>query len=115
MCVLIFACKKNQLGGKSKVSGEIKHHSKLIPDADVYIKFNATDFPGEDLSVYDTHIKANDKGYYEITNFYKGNYYLFAVGKDYSIPPPYKVIGGIAVKLRDKEELIRNIAITEGD
>jgi hypothetical protein len=113
LILCFFSCKKDQLGGKSKVKGIVAHHGSSIEEATVYIKFNATEFPGEDVGVYDEHVRANSNGYYEISNFYKGNYYLYAVGIDSTIPAPYIVKGGIAVKLRSKEELDMDIAVTE--
>lgn len=112
---LLFAsCKKNQLGGKSDVKGTVFHHAKRIPNATIYIKFNATEFPGSDVSVYDTKITADSLGNYSV-KFYKGNYYLYGVGKDYAIPAPYDVVGGIGITLRTNEDKNTDIYVTEGD
>jgi len=113
--LLLVTCKKNQLGGKASVKGRVLHHSLPIPDAYVYIKYNATEFPGDDYSKYDTYVKADSEGNYEINNFYKGDYYLFAMGYDYTIAAPYLVKGGLAVSVRNKEHLTKDIAVTEGD
>lgn len=110
-----WACKKNQLGGKASVKGTVAHHSKPIPNAYVYIKFNAKEFPGDDYSKYDTYVKADSEGHYEIDNFYKGDYYLYGEGYDYSIAAPYIVKGGLSVSVRNKEHLNKDIAVTEGD
>lgn len=58
LCVFLFlyACKKNQLGGSSIILGEVSHHFKAISDATVYIKFNATEFPGNDFTLYDDKV-----------------------------------------------------------
>ena len=45
-----FGCKKNQLGGKSNIKGKVMHHDLAIPYAMIYIKYNATEFPGERAS-----------------------------------------------------------------
>lgn len=108
------SCKKNQMGGKSDVSGSVFHHSKRIPEAIIYVKFNATEFPGSDVSAYDAKIIVDAEGNYS-AKFYKGNYYLYAVGKDYAIPAPYVVVGGAAIKLRTNEDKNINIYVTEGD
>jgi hypothetical protein len=113
MMVSLVGCKKNQLGGKSKVKGIVAHHGKPIADATVYIKFNATEFPGEDVSLYDASVKANQSGYYEVTNFYKGNYFLYAAGTDPAIAAPSVVKGGIAVSLRSREEKDIDIPVSE--
>lgn len=109
----VWSCKKNQFGGKSGVSGNVMHHSKPIPNATIYIKFNAKEFPGTDLSVYDSKISANPNGYFEIFNFYKGDYYLYAVGEDPAISAPYIVKGGVGISLKSRERKDIDIAVTE--
>lgn len=106
------SCKKNQTGGKATLKGVVKHHDKPIADAYVYIKFNATEFPGDDYKLYDTYVQADASGNYSIS-FYKGTYYVYAVGRDLDIPSPYLVKGGLSVSLRNKENLVKDIAITE--
>ncbi len=108
----LFSCKKNQTGGKGSVKGVVNHHGKAIADAYVYIKFNATEFPGEDYTDYDTFVKADANGNHSIA-FYKGSYYLYAKGYDMDIPHPFEVKGGISVSLRNKENLTVDIAVVE--
>ncbi|MBS1634681.1 MAG: hypothetical protein JST26_02085 [Bacteroidetes bacterium] len=109
------SCRKNQMGGKASVKGRVLHHSLPIPNAYIYIKFNATEFPGDDYTKYDTYVKSDSEGNYVIDNFYKGNYYLYAMGYDYTIAAPYLVKGGLSVSVRNKEHLNKDIAVTEGD
>jgi hypothetical protein len=106
------ACKKNQLGGKANVKGIVAHHGKPIPNAVVYIKFKTSEFPGDDGSNYDTSVNADAEGNYSI-DFYKGTYYVYAVGLDMDIPYPYKVSGGLSVSVRNKEQLTKDIAVSE--
>jgi hypothetical protein len=113
IAVVFTNCKKNDLGGSSVVYGKVSHHSKLIPGATVFIKFGTKDFPGGDTSIYNSKVKCDAMGNFRIDNFYQGDYYLFAVGKDSGIPYPYIVKGGISVTLRDSETLARDIAVTE--
>ena len=113
--VIITGCKKNELGGSSVVSGKVKHHSKSISGASIFIKFGTKDFPGEDTLQYDSKVICDGYGNFNIDNFYKGDYYLYSVGKDNAIPYPYIVKGGISVTLRSNENLTRDIAVTEGD
>lgn len=113
--LFLVSCKKNELGGKSVVSGTVKHHSKVISGATIFIKFGAKDFPGSDTLTYDSKVSCDASGNFKIDDFYKGDYYLYAVGKDYAIPYPYFVKGGITVTLRNNEKLNRDIAVTEGD
>jgi hypothetical protein len=106
------ACKKNQTGGKATLKGVVKHHDKPIPEAYVYIKFNSSEFPGDDYKLYDTYVQADANGNYSIT-FYKGTYYVYAVGRDLDIASPFEVKGGLSVSLRNKENLVKDIAVTE--
>lgn len=103
-CALsFFGCKKNQLGGKSNIKGKVTHHGVPIPNSRVYIKFNATEFPGEDVSVYNTYIDADQNGNFLISHIYHGNYYFYAVGYDASISSTVK--GGIALKVKMFKEV----------
>lgn len=108
----IFSCKKNQTGGNAVVSGTVVHHTKAIANARIYIKFNSSEFPGDDYKLYDTYVDADVDGKYKI-NLYKGTYYLYAKGYDLEIPSPYLVKGGLSVTVRTNEKLQKNIAITE--
>ncbi len=112
---LVGACKKNELGGKSSIKGKVVHHSKAIPNAIVYIKFDSKESAGSDVSKYDTKVTADINGNYEIPSLYKGDYYMYAVGEDFAIPPPYIVNGGIPVSLRTKESIGIDVPVTEGD
>ncbi|PBQ33498.1 hypothetical protein CNR22_17520 [Sphingobacteriaceae bacterium] len=107
-----FSCKKNQLGGKSTVSGVVAHHSKPIARATVFIKFNTKEFPGSDTTAYDDKIRADENGNYSF-KCYKGDYYLYGFGYDFGIDPPYTVVGGVPVHIRNKEDLEINVAVTE--
>jgi len=109
--LLIFSCKKNQLGGTSTISGKVVHHSKAIPNATIFIKFGEKDFPGSDTTKYDDKVRADNEGNYTI-KCYKGNYYLYGYGKDLSISPPL-VVGGVYVKVRKNEDVKADVAVTE--
>jgi hypothetical protein len=104
-------CKKNQLGGKSVINGKVFHHTRMIPNATVYIKFNAREFPGTDSSLYDAEVKANANGEFSIA-CYKGEYYLYATGIDPQIQPLY-VRGGVPVSIRQRETVEADVAVTE--
>ena len=108
----ISSCKKNQIGGKATLKGVVLHHSKPIPNAYIYIKYNSSEFPGTDVNLYDTYVQADDNGNYKIS-FYKGTYYVYAKGFDYAIAYPNIVKGGLTVTLRNNEVSVKDIAITE--
>lgn len=109
---LIVSCKKNQLGGKSSIHGKVAHHSRPIPYATVFIKFNAREFPGTDTMAYDDKVRADDRGEYTI-KCYKGDYYLYGLGLDYAINPPYIVDGGTPVRVRNREDVEIEVAVSE--
>jgi hypothetical protein len=113
--MIVIACKKNELGGKSSIKGKVVHHSKAIANAIVYIKFDSKESAGTDVTKYDTKVTADVNGNYEIPSLYKGDYYLYAVGEDFAIPPPYTVNGGIPVVMRTKESISIDVPVTEGD
>ena len=108
----LFACKKNQLNGDASIKGRVAHHSKAIANASVFIKFDAKEFPGADTTIYDAKVRADANGNYSIS-CYKGDYYLYAFGNDYSIVPPYHVNGGAPAKVRKNEDLVVDLAVTE--
>lgn len=107
------ACKKEGTGGKSSVTGNVKHHTTLIPNAIVYIKYGATEFPGTDVSVYDDKVTADANAHYEFSGLQKGDYYLYGVGIDGIGTTTYPVVGGIAIKLRRNEALTSDVPVTE--
>jgi hypothetical protein len=102
----LFGCKKNQLGGKSNIKGKVMHHDQAIPYARVYIKYNATEFPGEDVSVYNTYIDADHNGNFLIEHIYHGQYYFYAVGADPTIGTTNNIVkGGMALKVKMFKEV----------
>ena len=113
--VLTFiTCKKNDVGGNAVIEGTVKHHSKVIKDATVFLKFKATDQPAGDTTAYDAKVRVDANGYFKF-NVYKGQYYIYGHGFDYGIPAPYIVAGGQGVKLRSKETTSITLFVTEGD
>jgi hypothetical protein len=110
----IAACKKNDLGGDAIIEGTVYHHNKPITNCSVFLKFNASELPGEDTNAYDAKVRVDKDGYFKFAP-YKGKYFIYAYGKDPGIPAPYIVEGGQAVKLRSKETVSLNIYVTEGD
>ncbi|MBL7931557.1 MAG: hypothetical protein JNL60_06640 [Bacteroidia bacterium] len=109
---LAVSCKKNQLGGKSSVHGKVAHHSRVIPYATVFIKFNAKEFPGEDTTVYDDKVRADVNGEYSF-KCYKGDYYLYGYGFDYAIAAPHIVVGGTPVRVHSRDDIEIEVAVSE--
>jgi len=100
------------IGGNATVKGIVLHHSKPIANARIFIKYGTNNFPGTDTTLYDHQGIADLNGNFSF-QLYKGKYYLYAIGYDYAIVPPYIVKGGIPVTLRSAEELTKTIGITE--
>lgn len=107
----IVACTKEGTGGKSAVTGYVSHHNHKIANAVVYIKYDATEFPGADVSVYDASVTADATGYYLIKDLEKGDYYLYGTGYDNLIQE--NVGGGIGVKLKRNKTTTTDIPVTE--
>jgi hypothetical protein len=55
-----------------RIFGQVMHHEDLIPDALVYIKYDATEFPGIDPSNYDDQVTVDSiDASFEFTNLGK--------------------------------------------
>jgi len=109
----LVGCRKNQRGGRSKVNGIVAHHGKAIPEATVYVKFNAKEFPGNNLAAYNYTVTSNSAGFYEVDELCKGDYYLYVLGKDPAIAPPYDVKGGLAFSIKSSETLSLDLPVGE--
>jgi hypothetical protein len=105
------ACLKEGPGGKSSISGAVMHHEIIIPNSTVYIKYNATEFPGTDLSKYDASTTADASAHYEFKGLRKGDYYLYGVGFDNMIAD--EVTGGIHVKIKYNTDSEADVPVTE--
>lgn len=105
------ACHKEGTGGKSSISGSVKHHDAAIPNAVVYIKYGVKEFPGTDVSKYDASVTADANAHYEFKNLRKGDYYLYGAGYDNTIMEA--VTGGISVKLKYNKETETDVPVTE--
>lgn len=105
------ACKKAGTGGKATVQGTVAHHDRLIPNAVVYVKFGASEFPGPSPDLYDMQVNANLDAFYTIEELHKGDYYLYGVGYDSSISQT--VQGGIPIKINSNDINEIDVPVTE--
>lgn len=106
------SCKKEGTGGKASITGYVKHHSKLIPHATVYIKYGSKESPGTSPANYDASIVADGSAKYEFKELNKGDYYLFGIGYDSAIFN--SVTGGTPVVIKKKTETVQaGVAVTE--
>lgn len=97
------SCKKNGTGGDATITMTVKHHDLIIPDATIYIKYDAKEFPGEDVSKYDNSVKADGNGYAKFEGLLKGDYYLYGVGYDSNISETVK--GGLGVEISKRSQI----------
>lgn len=105
------SCKPEGLGGNSEIALFVKHHSAIIPNSAVYIKYGASESPGTAASDYDDVATTDANGHAHFHDLVKGDYYLFGVGYDSSISSV--VTGGVPVKLKNGEEKEITVAVTE--
>jgi hypothetical protein len=109
--IILTSCKKAGLGGNSSVSGTVKHHVKPIPNAVVYIKYGATEFPGADVSKYDASVASDASANYSFKGLEKGDYYLYGFGYDSTLMQ--NVMGGIGITLKKNQALSSDVPVTE--
>lgn len=109
---LLCSCKKNQAGGNAEIRGRVLHHSSPVPNATVYIKYNAREFPGSDISLYNTQVIADASAGFSF-KCYKGDYYLYGKGEEQRPDTLISVDGGVPVTVRSKEVVEANVAVSE--
>jgi hypothetical protein len=114
--ILFTGCEKEGAGGQVDLSVYVKHHKDLIPNAVVYIKYGAKEFPGRDSKLYDDKIIVGSEGHHNghghFKGLRKGNYYLYSVGYDAAIK--MAVEGGIPVEIRQKAgEVMVDVPVSE--
>lgn len=110
-------CAEGRTGALTLVPRFI-HHTRPIPGCRVFIKYGATEFPGEDTSKYDYRASADwNSSYATIDSLSCGDFYVYAVGIDSLLDPsnwvckggrPYRTNAGSGV-----DSL--SVYITEGD
>ena len=109
----LFGCKKNQLDGKSTISGTVQHHEKVIANATIFIKFDATELPGLDTTLYDAKVRADASGKFTI-KCYKGKYFLYGYGYDSQVSTNNgRVTGGSGVNIRNRENVTLDLGLFE--
>jgi hypothetical protein len=107
---LLLSCHKAGEGGKASITATVKYEGQKVPFAQVYIKYDAVDFPGTDMGVYDDTHLANSDGTALFDTLYKGDYYLYAIGYDSTANE--NVFGGVYVEIsKRKEERLVDIPV----
>lgn len=105
--------------GSLKLVANMIHHTRPIKGCTVYVKYGATEFPGDDPARYDYSVQAaNDTSIAIIDSLNCGDYYIYAVGVDSLLDPVNWICkGGIPFRtsLKNDTTINLNVFITEGD
>lgn len=117
---VVTSCHKEGTGGDATLVVFLEHHGNVIknhvgwPDT-VFVKFGAQESPGISPGDYDTYfIGEVGEDHVHCEGLKWGNYFLYGVGMDST--GPYRVTGGLPVKIarkERKEEVIVHLAVTE--
>ena len=114
--VLFASCKKDgkdataMVKGTNRIIVSVYHHTVALPGIQVYLKYNVTEFPGTDLSVYDWNTTSDNSGVAVFENLFEGNYFLYAKGFDQNIG--MNVIGASPVVLNSSTISNNEVYIT---
>ncbi len=100
------ACKKETriVPSTSRLCFVVAHHSAIVPEAEVYMVYNVSAFPGWETSSYTQHIMADAAGSGCFENVPLGTHYLMVIGYDESIQDD--VVGNLAVKITNTGETV---------
>src|ERR1043165_9821628 len=89
IAVLSGGCKKDdtssspvQVQGNMSVNVRAMHHTWGVPGLPLYLKKNATVWPGTDSSKYEFKVMADHDGNGSFEHLFPGNYYVYAHGND---------------------------------
>ena len=84
--LFFYACKKEDsvkaVHGSITLKVNIRHHDWPIHFLPVYLKNNATAWPGRDSSQYDFVAETGQDGSCTFSNLYVGDYYVYGSGYD---------------------------------
>jgi hypothetical protein len=89
--LLFISCKKDVqrdedghiiVKGSNRLIVTLVHHSWAVTNVSVWLKNNATEFPGTDTMVYDWNTTSDLSGVAVFENLFPGNYFLYAKGFD---------------------------------
>lgn len=104
-------CTKEGFGGDANLVGTVLHHEEPIPNAVVYVKFDAQELPGTEPTDFDASVEADHAGKYNFYELNKGDYYLYAIGYDSAISEV--VVGGVYTTITAGRANALDVAVTE--
>jgi hypothetical protein len=122
LLLVFYSCGKEKAGFGGDVTLVLypEHHTKPIygqpsyPDS-AFIKFEASEFPGDDPALYDA-VRVGNTGdnFVRVSGLKKGQYFIYMAGWDTTISQ--RVVGGIPYKIEQSSgDLVAKIPVTEGD
>lgn len=125
-CVILLGCRKNESasGGKASINGFVEltgivngvyvNSARINRNTVVYIKYDATSFPGTDPSQYDNQQTVDSKGNFNFQLMFKGSYYLYATGDYFDASGYYyQVAGGTQVNINTRKATLNyDIAVS---
>jgi hypothetical protein len=116
ICLVFLGCRKNESasGGKASINGFVEltgtvngvyvNGARISRNTVVYIKYDATSFPGSDVSQYDSQQNVDSKGNFNFQLMFKGSYYLYAIGDYFDANGYYyQVAGGTQVNINTRK------------
>jgi len=111
----LYSCKKESdqakvVYGTFSLDITVMHHSWNVPNIPLYLKKNATTFPGTDTAIYEFKTVADSDGKARFEKLFPGNYYLFANGYDYYFGAD--VIGSTPITLTNPSLQDEGLSIT---
>jgi hypothetical protein len=125
LIVVIFtvSCEKDCAAGSggdvTLVLKPMHHNYEIFSSATyrdtAYIKFNATNFPGVDPSLYDIVAIGNSgENFVKVNNLKCGQYFIYMTGFDTSAVWNIRVVGGIPLNFTETEgEKLVVVPVTE--
>ena len=98
------ACEKDNGPTTVSIGAELclvtQHHERGLPDITVYLKYNATEFPGyDDLSVFDDSIVSNEFAEACFPKVPQGKHWCVAYGTDSLLNEPVR--GSVPFEMLD--------------
>lgn len=113
-------CKDPGDDGDATLVVRLKHHGVTIPNQasypdSVFVKFDAEESPGTSASSYDrVYVGEGTEDHVHIEGLKCGKYFIYGAG--YDTNGPYRVFGGMAIKIKHKDrkkETVIDLAVAE--
>lgn len=118
--LLFISCNKSDdnqgsVTGTNRIIVTVIHHTYVVPNMRIFLKNNATEYPGSDTTLYNWKTSSDASGTAIFNNLFEGNYFLYATGFDQQIG--LNVIGASPVVLNSStlsnNELYITLNVTE--